>query len=264
MLSDNKKSFVISNIDTSEQEVFDLGDYRIGYFIKRSQLGLSNNQDAIFGMLIEKGFVLGVSDGAGGHPKGQEAAQLACEVISKGFSSFSKNCFSPQPLIEHANDEIKAMKVGARCTLSFIALTNDCLRAYNVGDSEVLYWNSSGSKLYSNIPHSTVGYKVEAGEVDQAQSLEEDDRYLVTNMLGDENIRIESTSGFNLKKGHTIVIGTDGIFDNLSHESLSEIISGGVFDESFQSLCHICEEQNEQVWKKDDDIAFIVLRKMKS
>ena len=140
----------------------------------------------------------------------------------------------------------------------------DNLRSFSVGDSEVIYWNGHGSELYSNIPQSEVGYRIEAGLLSQDESLDDPERYSVNNLLGDTSIRIEVASKMKIKKGHTILIGSDGLFDNLSHEELTELVGKGSFDKSFEELSSICIEQNIETWKKDDDISFVLVRKIKA
>ena len=39
-----------------------------------------------------------------------------------------------------------------------------------------------------------------------------------------------------IKKGHSILIGSDGIFDNYTHDELLELINNGVFDDTAHEL----------------------------
>ncbi len=263
MQLDKEHSLLVSDIDTSTQEVFDIDEYRIAYFIQKNK-SKNTNEDVLYGLKTDDGFVLGVSDGAGGHPRGRDAAYIAGQQVSMAHGFFEKEPNNALALLEKINEKVLELKVGARCTLAMVAVRDNKLRAYSVGDSEIIHWNSSGAKLYSNIPHSTVGHRIEAGVLEQEQSLDEPDRYIVTNMMGDRSIRVEATSPLELKKGHTVIIGSDGLFDNIPHDTLSGLLAGGVFEKSFESLVQICKEQDEKQWKKDDDIAFIMFRKIKS
>ncbi len=64
-----------------------------------------------------------------------------------------------------------------------------------------------------------------------------------------------------LKIGHTILLGSDGLFDNLSHEQLAQIIFKDNIEQAFNELTKICTEQDPESWKKSDDITFCLLRK---
>ena len=166
--------------------------------------------------------------------------------------------------MEKANDQVLALKAGARCTLAFYTIHDSWFRSFSVGDSEVVYWNSVGNEVFSNIPHSTVGFGVEAGLIEQEQSLDDPERHIVTNLMGDSYIRMEGSSGIEMKKGHTVLIGTDGLFDNISHEALKDTVAKGDFDGAFNSLLETSQAQDPEGWKKYDDIAWVLLRKVKS
>jgi serine/threonine protein phosphatase PrpC len=251
---------LLNETDTIQSDILGFGDYKIGFFIKHFKDGDRKNEDSLFILGKNKDLLFGVSDGAGGHPKGAEASKIASTNIIKYFEQNDAPNFAN--IIEKINDDILALKAGAHATLSFGHINENFFRSHSVGDSEIIYWNSNGKELYSNVPQSEVGYLIESGAIDQGDSLDDPNRYLVSNLLGDSSIRIESASRVELKKGHTIVIGSDGLFDNISHEELTNIISGGPFEESFNNLCKICETQEEKSWKKYDDLSLIVVRKI--
>lgn len=245
------------------QGITDIGNYRIGYFLMRSKAKDTLNEDVLFLSGSGTSFCLGVCDGAGGHPLGQKAALSASEeIIKRTYKSDFKN-LNFLDVIESANEKILDLKAGARSTLAMLSIENDFLRLFNVGDSEVVYWNSVGREIYSNIPHSLVGYSVEAGLIDQKDSLDQPNRHIVTNLMGDAAIKIDATTKMELKVGHTIIIGSDGVFDNLTHEEIQPHALASSFEEGFALLSKICEEQDEKSWKKDDDTSFFLIRKIK-
>ncbi|MFG1494767.1 PP2C family protein-serine/threonine phosphatase [Halobacteriovorax sp. GFR7] len=252
---------IVSDVAEFEHDIFDFGDYRIGYFIAKHKLKESgdNNEDALFISGEEKSFVVGVSDGAGGHPRGRDAAVAIVEAIANYKDGC--NCLE---LIETANQNVSDLKAGARSTLAFAQIKDDMVRFYHVGDSEILYWNAHGNEIYTSTPHSGVGHMVKAGVLGQEESLAHPERNYVNNLMGDDVIKIESTSGASIKKGHTILIGSDGLFDNIPHDSLTELIGQGIFDKSFENLAEFCKIQNEEAWLKYDDISFIAIRKVKA
>jgi PPM family protein phosphatase len=264
MPSDNYKEILHYDINEHLSQIEVIGDYKIGIFISKNKFSNDINEDVLFMSYDNNGLILGVSDGAGGHPKGHEASLLTGKGIIESFEELSSNLINPISIIEKINTSVLDMKIGARCTLSLVTIMDDYFRCYSIGDSEIIYWNSIGGEIFSNIPHSTIGYRIEAGSVLQEESLDDPERHIVTNLIGDETVRIDSTSKISLKKGHTILVGTDGLFDNISHEKLKEIAASGLFETSFEELVESCVTQDESVWRKDDDIAFIMLRKIKS
>lgn len=235
------------------------GDYRIGYFVMRNKdKTTEENEDCLFICGDEDHFIFGVADGAGGHPRGRDASF----EISK-FLSETKDVY-PLDMIEKANQKVVDLKVGARSTLAMAHVNNSSIQFFSVGDSEAIYWNAAGSEIFSTTPHSPVGSKIAAGLTTQEDSLQDPERFLVSNMMGEEFVKIECTTSLQLKKGHTILIGSDGVFDNISHEKLAEIVAQGVFEDCFEDIVKLCTEQDENEWLKKDDISFVLLRKIKA
>ncbi len=257
MQSSEFKDIILKNSEEAISELFALEDLKIGYFTQKSlHKTTGDNEDSLF--ISHKGskLRLGVADGAGGHPRGKDASALAIEAMSviDDRSILQK--------IEQANDSILALKAGAKTTLSFVEFDGNKVSFHSVGDSEIVYWNGVARELYSSVPHSPAGLKVEAGVFTQEESLVDPERHIVISLLGDEFVKIQSTSSFELKKGHIILIGSDGLFDNISHQQLNEIISSSSFEDSFDKISHLCKEQNN--WLKDDDIVFILIKKFKA
>lgn len=238
-------------------KIIKTSSYKVGYFYESNQAFEKDNEDCLFIHFSGGPLVAGVSDGAGGHPKGKDASSLVAHELSKHFKNNEHQ--NVTSFIEEANHKVLDMKAGAHATLVLITISDDIFRSYSVGDSEIVIWNRQGSEVYSNIPDSKIGHQIEAGDLSQPESLDAPDRNYVNNMMGDDYLRLEVTSGIPIKRGNTILIGSDGLFDNIDHETLAEVLAKGPFDQSFNSLCEMCKEK--QNWKKDDDISFIAIRK---
>tara|TARA_B100001248_G_scaffold262372_1_gene257825 strand:+ start:1562 stop:2356 length:795 start_codon:yes stop_codon:yes gene_type:complete len=260
----NKENLLLKAVSDINHGILDTGLYRLGYYIAKNKEKSAINEDVLFCHIDKKGMVLGVSDGAGGHPRGADAAAIVGEeVLSKAQDVLEKG-FNPLQLIEDINAKILALKAGAKTTLALITLYDDSFRAYSVGDSEVVFWNTQSTEVYTNVPDSTTGYRVQAGDLEQKEALDAPDRHIVYNMLGDKIYKTEVSSSIETKKGNTILVGTDGLFDNFSHEDLRQILSSGKFEEAFDAIVQICSSEGTQGLRKDDDIAFFLIRKIKS
>lgn len=254
----------ISASEHFEAKIFEWNDYR-GYYFSQKNLDKSvNNEDVVFVKSISSGLVFGVCDGVGGHPMGQEAASIAAETVMDSFTSNDKD-FSYLAVLEQANKKVRDLKVGACTTISFGVLLDDQVKFFSLGDSEIFFSNSRGSVCYYNIPQSPVGYGVEAGLISEDDSLDAPDRNIVSNLLGDKILRIESSSSINLRKGHSVFIGTDGVFDNITKDKLVSMVSSGPFEDSVQKVeTYFTSIKKEESWRKNDDISFIILRKVRS
>jgi serine/threonine protein phosphatase PrpC len=85
-----------------------------------------------------------------------------------------------------------------------------------VGQRGALKWKST--------PHSPVGYAVESGMLDEADAMHHDDRHVVSNLVGSHSMHIEIGPSRTLAARDTVIVGSDGLFDNLH---LAEVIRYG-------------------------------------
>ncbi len=265
MAADKNSTKVLQPNDDIESDIFDWNDYKISFFIQKNLTKSNDNEDCLFYNLADSGAVLGVADGVGGHPRGKDASRIAAECVVESYADGVFDGKVVLDIIEKANAKVRDLKVGARTTLVLGVINKDELRAYSIGDSEILYCNNRGNVIFSNIPQSPVGYAIAGGHMEQESSLDEPDRHLVNHLVGDEVLRLEASSKIALKKGHTILIGSDGLFDNIHHDKLIEYVTGGVFEECHEKLKSFCCKKPEDVsWRKDDDISYILIRRVRS
>jgi len=253
------KELFLHRIKEHESESFQWQGYNVGYFIQKNLTKSEENDDVLFFYGSEDFCLFGVCDGAGGHENAAEASYLVGESILQYTRTHRPEELQLIELIELANDKVLKEFKGAYTTLSLCFIHHDMIRSFSVGDSEVQYINQKDEVLYNNIPHSPVGHAVEAGIISQEESLDHKERNIVNNLMGDEFLRIEACSKFKLKKDHTVIVGSDGIFDNLTHDELSSILGSGSFSSKFKELSEYCIGRDES-WRKDDDVSFIILR----
>lgn len=234
------------------KEIVELERYQIAYYLRKSFDSKKDNEDALFINESSKTLRFGVSDGAGGYPKGADASDI---VVNKASDLKEKNLMN---LVNSVNKNVLDLSVGARATLVMGEIEEDNAHFLSVGDSEVIVWNTKFHTLYSNVPHGVVAYQQEGGVLDEEEALEHPERNIVTNLIGDKHIRVESTSKIELLRGYSILVGSDGLFDNLTHSQISDLLQGISFEEGFNKLI---EELKEDKIIKDDDVSFIYLRK---
>lgn len=180
--------------------------------------------------VVQKGsgaVVLIVADGVGGSPLGYKASAIAVEAVAQSVQeSDPSGDLRPAILdgIEHANREILEMGIGAATTLAVVEIQDGKARAYQVGDSMTLIVGQRGAMKWKSTPHSPVGYAVESGLLDEAAAMHHDDRHVVSNLVGSRSMHIEIGPIRALAARDTVIVGSDGLFDNLH---LAEVIEHG-------------------------------------
>ncbi len=93
--------------------------------------------------------------------------------------------------IDHANRLIQELKIGAACTIAVAEFQKGWVRTYHVGDSQLLLISNRGRVRYQSVSHSPVGFAVEAGLLEPEQAIRHDDRHVISNFLGYQEMRME-------------------------------------------------------------------------
>jgi serine/threonine protein phosphatase PrpC len=110
-----------------------------------------------------------------------------------------------------------------------------------------------------------VGYAVEAGLLDHREAMHHEDRHLISNMVGAPDMRIEVGSLVRIAPRDTLVIASDGLFDNLHLEEIVQLVRRGPLAEVGALLLHTCQQRMAEPMadhpSKPDDLSFILFRR---
>jgi len=245
-----------------------LADGQACVFTERRPGRETDNEDAV--ALIpgdaDSG-VVAVADGLGGLPSGNLAAALALRKLADSVNGQSGDAQREAVLtgIEAANAAVLANGQGGGTTLAVVSIYNDTVRAYHAGDSMILVCGQRGKLKYQSVPHSPVGYAEASGMLDEDTAMYHDDRHLVSNMVGMSDMRVEVGPLVKLARYDTVVIGSDGLYDNLFVSEIIELVRAGPLARAAERLLAICRERmrlvdNDQP-HKPDDLAFILFRR---
>ena len=175
--------------------------------------------------------VLAVADGAGGYAGGGAASALAVEALRQACAEGIDQPVRTAILngFENAHQVIKDNAMGAATTLAVVELNGANLRTYHVGDSGMLVCGQRGRIKLQSVSHSPTGYAVEAGMLDESAALHHEERHMVSNLLGLEPMSVEIGSPMTLATHDTVVLASDGLFDNLYiDEIVATVRKGGL------------------------------------
>jgi serine/threonine protein phosphatase PrpC len=210
--------------------------------------------------------LLAVADGAGGHAAGAEAAAAVLEALAEVAAGVVDPETTLRALIldaiERANERVLALASGAATTLAVVELDTGTIRPYHVGDSEVLVTGQRGAVRLQIVPHSPTGYAVEAGLLDAGEAIGHADRHLVSNVVGSADMRIEVGSALALQARDSVLLASDGLFDNLRQEEIVETVRKGSLRRAAQSLVERISARMEggDLPSKPDDVTFLLWR----
>ncbi len=229
--------------------------------------GATANQDAAGCFELRDGGVLVVADGVGGQAGGASASRIVVESVGAKLAVDPKEGVRAAILdgAEEANGRVLDLGVGAGTTLAVVEIGPDGLRPYHVGDSEILVVGQRGRVRLQTISHSPVGYAVEAGMLDGEEAIHHDERHLVSNLVGTAEMRIEVGSRLEIHRYDTVLLATDGVFDNLHQAEIIEVIRCGPLQAAAATLARDAarrmDEPREGQPSKPDDLTFVLYRR---
>lgn len=212
--------------------------------------------------------VLAIADGAGGQRDGAQASALAIDELRSAINDAARADKDLREAIlngiERANRAVSALGTGAATTLAVVELQDQTVRTYHVGDSMILVAGQKGKIKLQTISHSPVGYAVHAGVLDETEAMHHEDRHLVSNIIGSSDMHIEVGSTAELAPRDTLVMASDGLFDNLHMEEIVEYTRRGKLPVAAQKLANACRKRMTDARKdrpsKPDDLTFILFR----
>jgi serine/threonine protein phosphatase PrpC len=269
-----RASHVFTEESMHEAQVLPFAGGQVAVYSARSPDKTSPNEDAAALLPLstrdgaEDG-VLVVADGLGGQPGGASAAQIAVRCLEKALAAPPEDDRSVRGAIldgfEHANRSILELGIGAGTTLMAAELRGRILRPYHVGDSALLVAGQRGKLKLQTLSHSPVGYAVESGLLDEDEALHHEERHLLSNLVGAADMRIEIGSPLALAARDTVLLATDGLFDNQGVREILDTIRTGPLSAAAGTLARVCRERMQKPTEgrpsKPDDLTFVLYRR---
>ena len=215
----------------------------------------------------EEAAALIVADGLGGHGDGEIAARLTTQAIVERLEVLELDVAAIQAGIlagiESANHALLERPGGAATTILVALIAGDSFRSYHAGDSELLITGQRGRVKHQTVSHSPVGYAVESGLISAGQGLVHEDRHIVSNFVGMQGMRVEMASAIRLAQHDTVVLASDGLWDNLDVDEVTEIVRKGGLEQAGRRLVDRCRARMSGAVGavgKPDDLTVLLYR----
>lgn len=255
--------------EMTQPELIELPGGQACVFSARCPGKATRNEDAAAILCTAAGAVmLAVADGMGGESQGEVASRVTIESLHDEFASLAGTEALLRTAIingiERANTSVQTVTGGAGTTLAAVELTDGMVRPYHIGDSVVLVVGGRGKIKLQTVAHSPVGYGVESGLLDEDDAMHHDDRHVISNFIGTPQMRIDIGSPVKLSRRDTVLLASDGLFDNLHADEIARLIRTGKLSNAVAALATIAQQRMDHADKelpsKPDDLTVVAYR----
>lgn len=302
LLSDTVEMNALPELEPHRPEVPEIPDCKVVRFAGGEAVWLSlkspakvtENEDSVSAFSIgQNRALLVVADGLGGHRGGKEASQSLVRGLKREFAPLAKQSQQPNVIeisgglsipvgqpnhlsdadyrslildqIETTNRRLLKKKSGSATTLALVEVEGNRIRTYHVGDSPILVVGQRGQMKYETISHSPVGYAVEAGMLSEYEAIYHESRHLVSNVVGSKEMTVELGPWVPLAMRDTVLLASDGLFDNLLSVEIVDRIRSGSLEEAVQEIAQLaldrmCHPQ-PNLPSKPDDLTILAFRR---
>ena len=250
-------------------EVIDLGSWLAAAYSNRTPQR-EWNEDSLALLAIEpETVILAIADGAGGHSHGREASQeVIREVLKLDVESgqAASSGWRSQAIIDsfdRANDRVRELGGGACTTLNLVEINGRLFRSYHSGDSKALVVGRKGKLKYQTMNHGHLEIGLQYGFLKPNGEENLEYRNLVANMVGSRDTTLEVSASHPIDRYDLILVGSDGLFDNLPPLEICAIIHGHPVDKAATTLVKEVKKRMNEADKNDrykiDDLSFILI-----
>ena len=237
-------------------------------YTHRSPDKTSANEDSIALIAFNNDTgVMVVADGLGGLPTGSIASGIAVKCMEQVISVHDEESNVRDTILdgyEKANKKIIEKSNGSATTLAVVELQNNQIRTYHVGDSKIIVCGQRGKIKINTVSHSPVDYAVEAGMLDEHEAVHHEERHVISNMVGSTDMSITIGSAIKLAKYDTVLIASDGVFDNFYLDEIVDIIRKGSLANAAEILVSNINRRmtsdEADIPSHPDDHSFILFR----
>jgi len=237
----------------------------------RSPAKTTANEDSALAMPYgENAVVVAVADGAGGLPAGQRASNTAVAALRDALARAARDNVMLRTAIlngiEAANEAVMALSNGSATTLTVVGADERSARSFHVGDSSALLIGQRGKLKFQTIAHSPTGFALEAGFLEETEALFHAERHVVSNFMGNSEMRIDVGATIRFARFDTLVLASDGLTDNIRVDEIIDAVRKGPITEALERLTRVARERmlgadTDQPCKPDDLTVLLMRRK---
>ncbi len=265
------KILMLTGDGAKVQQTLSCPSFDIVAISMRSPVKATANEDSALAMPYgDNAVVVAVADGAGGLPAGQRASNTAIAALRDSLAKATREDVMLRTAvlngIEAANEAVMALSNGSATTLTVVGIDESFARSFHVGDSSALLIGQRGKLRFQTIAHSPTGFALEAGFLEESEALFHCERHIVSNFIGNSEMRIDVGASFRFAKFDTLVLASDGLTDNIRVDEIIEAVRKGPINKALARLTRAAQQRMlgadaGQPCKPDDFTVLLIRRR---
>ena len=200
--------------------------------------------DAKSVMVGDRGILLAVCDGVGGHKAGEIASSLALETLSHEMETLAQGC--PRQTIfkvavENVNKRVwreaqtEPRLRGMATTLTAAVICHRRAVIAHVGDSRA-YFLRKGSIQQLTRDQSFVATMVACGAMTEEEAAQSPHRSTILQAIGLESTVDVALDAVDLEKGDVLLLCTDGLSNKVSADEMAKALTSQPLPDAVQGL----------------------------
>lgn len=194
----------------------------------------------------EKGYLLIVADGMGGHRAGEVASRLAAETVSEEYFNQTGNGSIEKNLSKAFNAANKKIFSMASSNQQYRGMGTTCTSLI-VKDQQIYFAHAGDSRAYilqNNLitriteDHTYVQELVNKGEITNEEAESHPKRNILTNAMGTKpDLRIDTGKcSVAFEQNNRLLLCSDGLYDYIKDSELADILSSKPLHEAASFL----------------------------
>jgi serine/threonine protein phosphatase PrpC len=231
--------------------------------------GKRHNEDGILVHSLADGrVVLAVADGMGGLPDGDRAARLTLTALAERLAEVGASESPHTAVVEgftRANEAVLADAEGAGATLVAAIVGPTSVQVVHAGDAEAVLVGQRGRVKLRTVAHSPTAEALAAGLLDERAAMAHEERHIVSNAIGMRTLSVEVGPEVALAARDTLVLASDGLFDNLTLREIADAVRTGALGSAAtrtaeHAMRRMLGADGDPTLGKPDDLSLIVFR----
>jgi serine/threonine protein phosphatase PrpC len=234
----------VGRVRTNNEDAFTVTDLDTGAQIESA--GAATQLD-----VHQRGVLMVVSDGMGGHAAGEVASALVVDSLRKSLGEEGADSTSIQRLIDasvrRANFDVfraarSARKRGMGATLTAVLVHQTDAYVASVGDSRA-YLLRAGRIRQITKDQSYVQLLIDAGAMTKEQAKGSDQKNVILQAMGQEANVLVSIGRLSLRSGDRLLICSDGLTGKVEDDELAAMLVGPDLAAGCQSMIDLANQR---------------------